>query len=156
MTEASMLAVKLKSEGVKVVQLFEGLADDQWTIEIYSEDEKWTVRNILFHLMTSERAFVKLFEAIRKGGTGVTEDFVIDRYNARQQEKTKQLSPSDLLTNYKSARKEMVVWVSEIQDADLEKIGRHPYLGRTTLREMIKMVYIHNQVHYRDLRKILR
>jgi hypothetical protein len=38
----------------------------------------------------------------------------------------------------------------------LEKTGRHPFLGVTTLREMIKMIYIHNQTHYRDLRRVLK
>jgi hypothetical protein len=49
----------------------------------------------------------------------------------------------------------MIKWVSGIDENDLEKIGRHPYLGRTTLREMIKMVYLHNQIHYRDVKKVL-
>jgi len=26
----------------------------------------------------------------------------------------------------------------------------------TTLRDMVKMVYIHNQAHYRDLRRVLK
>ncbi len=103
--------------------------------------------------MTSERAFVKLFENIRQGGQGAAEDFVIDRYNASQQEKTKNLNPEELLEQYKAMRAQMVEWVSNISDFDLEKTGRHPGLGVTTLREMIKMVYIHNQTHYRDLRR---
>jgi hypothetical protein len=50
----------------------------------------------------------------------------------------------------------MVEWVTRLQDSELERTGRHPYLGITTLREMIKMVYIHNQTHYRDIRRVLR
>jgi hypothetical protein len=26
----------------------------------------------------------------------------------------------------------------------------------TTIREMVKMLYIHNQIHYRDLKKVLK
>ena len=145
----------MKHEGEKIVEYFEGLSDEQWLLEIYTEDTVWTIRNILAHLMTSERAFVKLFESIRQGGIGVTDEFVIDRYNARQQEKTKELGTQELLQRFKSIREEMIVWVSEIDDSDLEKTGRHPFLGQTTLREMIKMVYLHNQIHYRDIKKTL-
>jgi uncharacterized damage-inducible protein DinB len=152
MTETSLLADKLKQEGEKIVKYFEGLRDDQWSIEIYTEDTVWTIRNILAHLVTSERAFVKLFDNIRQGGVGVTDDFVIDRYNARQQEKTKELGVQELLKRFKSLREEMVVWVLNIADSDLEKTGRHPFLGQTTLREMIKMVYLHNQIHIRDIK----
>ena len=155
MTEASELAAKLKSEGEKSSDFFGGLNDSQWQTEIYSEGANWNIRSILAHLMTAERAFVQLFEAIRQGGPGTSEDFVIDRYNARQQEKTRDLTPADLLEQYRNIRSQMVTWVAGLQDSELEIRGRHPFLGMTTLREMIKMIYIHNQTHYRDIRRIL-
>ncbi len=156
MSETIELAQKLKSEGEKFAAFFGGLTDDQWKKEVYTEGSAWTIRNILSHLMTSERAFVKLFDNIRQGGLGVSDDFVIDRYNASQQEKTKDSTPQELLEQYKAMRAQMVAWVSGIGDSDLEKTGRHPYLGVTTLREMVKLVYIHNQIHYRDLRRVLK
>ena len=156
MSETSELAQKLKSEGEKFTAFFGGLTDDQWKKEVYTEGSVWTIRNILSHLMTSERALVKLFENIRQGGGGVAEDFVIDRYNASQQEKTKDLTSQELLEQYKAMRAQMVAWVSSLSDSDLEKAGRHPFLGLTTLHEMVKMIYIHNQTHYRDLRRVLK
>ena len=154
MSETSELAQKLKSEGEKFAAFFGGLTDDQWKREVYTEGSVWTIRNILSHLMTSERASVKLFENIRQGGNGAAEDFIINRYNASQQEKTKELTPIQLLGQYEAMRAQMIEWVSGISDLDLNKTGRHPFLGVTTLREMIKMVYIHNQTHYRDLRPV--
>jgi uncharacterized damage-inducible protein DinB len=156
MSETAELAQKLKSEGEKFATFFGGLTEDQWKKEVYIEGSVWNIRNILAHLMTSERAFVKLFENIRQGGPGATEDFVIDRYNASQQEKTKDLTPQELLEQYKEMRAQMIAWISGISDSDLERTGRHPGLGVTTLREMVKMVYIHNQTHYRDLRRVLK
>jgi uncharacterized damage-inducible protein DinB len=156
MSETAELAQKLKSEGEKFAAFFGDLTEDQWKKEVYTEGSVWTIRNILSHLMTSERAFIKLFESIRQGGGGVADDFVADRYNASQQEKTKELEPNELLDQYKVMRVRMIEWVSGISDLDLEKTGRHPALGITTLREMIKMVYIHNQTHYRDLRRVLK
>ena len=151
----AMLADKLKSEGEKYATFFTGLTDAQWKLEVYTEGTTWTLRNVLAHLVTAEQAFVKLFEQIRQGGPGVSDDFSIDRYNARQQEKTKELSHQELIERYKSVRSEMIAWVSGLNETDLQKTGRHPFLGQTTLLEMIKMVYLHNQIHYRDLRKIL-
>ena len=156
MSETAELAQKLKSEGEKFAAFFGSLTEEQWKKEIYTEGSVWTIRNILAHLMTSERAFIKLFESIRQGGGGVADDFVADRYNASQQQKTKELTPIELLDQYKAMRVRMIEWVSGISDSDLEKTGRHPALGITTLREMIKMVYIHNQTHYRDLRRVLK
>jgi len=156
MSEVAELVKKLKFEGEKYAALFSDLTDEQWTKEVYTEGSVWTVRNILVHLVTAERGLTKLFVNIRDGGPGASEDFDIDRYNASQQEKSGKLMPRELLEQYKSVRAELIIWVSTLDEADLDKIGRHPFMGQTTLREMIKMIYLHNQLHYRDLRKALK
>jgi len=156
MSEIHELADKLTSEGEKFYSLFAGLRDDQWNLEVYTEDQTWTVRNVLAHFVTSERGLVKLFERIRAGGEGAAADFSIDRYNAAQQEKAKDISPQELLEQYKEVRSDSVAWTLSISDADLEKEGRHPYLGVTKIREMLKTLYVHNQLHYRDMKKVLK
>jgi uncharacterized damage-inducible protein DinB len=156
MSELNELADKLQSEGEKFYSLFAGLSDAQWQAEVYTEGETWTIRNVLSHFVTSERGLVKLFERIRNGGEGISDDFSIDRYNTAQQEKTKDLSPQDLLEEYKAIRADTVAWTLSLDESDLDKQGRHPFLGMTSLREMIKMLYIHNQVHYRDMKKMLK
>ena len=156
MSEITELAEKLKTEGEKFIEIFSGLNESQWQQEVYTEGEMWTIRNVLSHFVTSERGLVKLFEQIRQGGAGAADDFSIDRYNASQQAKTKDLSPVELLEQYKEVRANSVTWVSGLKDEELEIKGRHPFLGETVLREMVKMLYIHNQLHYRDLKKSLK
>ena len=147
------LARRLRSDGKKMTAYFDGLDDDAWMQTVYTEGSKWSVRNVLAHFVTSEQAFLKLFANILEGGSGASEDFDVDRYNARQQEKTEALIPEDLLIQYQEVRAAMVAWVETLVEDDLEKEGRHPFLGETTLAEMIKLVYRHNQIHYRDIRK---
>jgi len=156
MSEMNELADKLKSEGEKFVSIFTGLSDEQWQSEVYTEGETWTIRNVLSHFVTSERGLIKLFEQIRLGGAGSSDDFSIDRYNAAQQQKTKDLSPPELLGQYKEVRANSIGWVSNLKEDELEIKGRHPFLGMTTIREMIKMLYIHNQTHARDMKKVLK
>jgi len=156
MSETTELAEKLKTEGEKYIEFFSAMNEALWQQEVYTEGEMWTVRNVLSHFVTSERGLVKLFEQIRQGSTGAAEDVSIDRYNASQQAKTKDLSPSELLEQYKEVRANSVKWVSGLKDEELEIKGRHPFLGETVLREMVKMLYIHNQLHFRDLKKALK
>ncbi len=156
MSEITDLAEKLRSEGEKVVAIFAGLADEQWQTEIYTEGTTWTVRNVLAHFVTSERGLIKLFERIRQTGDGSPDDFSIDRYNAKMQERSRELTPQELLGQYKSIRAESIAWISSLAESDLDKQGRHPFLGMTSIREMIKMLYIHNLTHYRDMKKVLR
>lgn len=156
MSETTELVEKLKSEGEKFVDIFSGITDDQWKAEVYTEGTTWTIRNVLAHFVTSERGLVKLFEQIRQGGTGSPDDFSIDRYNESQQQKTKELNPAELLEQYKEIRANTATWVSGLKEEELEIKGRHPFLELTTLREMVKMLYIHNQIHYRDMKKALK
>lgn len=151
----SFLAERLKTEGEKTAAFFASLTTDQWKSTVYTEGSEWTVRNVLAHFVTAEKGLFRLFANIREGGPGASEDFDIDRYNARQQEKTKEFTPQELLEQFKAVRAEVSAWVAELSETDLEKRGRHPFLGVTTLAEMIKMVYRHNQIHYRDLRKVV-
>lgn len=156
MSELDELADKLRTEGDKFTALFAGLTDGQWQAEVYTEGETWTLRNVLSHFVTSERGLVRLFEQIRLGGSGAADDFSIDRYNAAQQQKTKDLSPQDLLEQYKAVRADSIAWTLSLSELDLEKQGKHPFLGMTSIREMIKMLYIHNMTHYRDMKKVLK
>jgi uncharacterized damage-inducible protein DinB len=156
MSEITELAEKLKWEGEKSVAIFSGLTDDQWETEIYTEGTTWTIRNVLSHFVTSERGLIKLFEQIRQGGAGAADDFSIDRYNAAMQERTKGATPQQLIEQYKEVRANSIQWVSGLNEAELEITGRHPFLGQTEIREMIKMLYIHNLTHFRDMKKALK
>ena len=156
MSEVTELAEKLKSEGEKMVSIFSGMNDSLWQQEVYTEGTTWTIRNVLSHFVTSERGLVKLFEQIRLGGAGSADDFSIDRYNAAMQERTKEMSPQELLEQYRQVRLHTVDWVSGLSESELEITGRHPFLGQTVLREMIKLLYIHNLTHYHDMKKALK
>ena len=154
-TTPARLAERLQKEGQKVIDYFSVLTDKQWKTEVYTEGDTWTLCNIMAHFVTSERGLLKLFEAIRQGGPGASDDFSIDHYNARQQEKTKDLKPGELLAQFVDVRGDTVKWVSGLSEEDLAKEGRHPYLGQVQLVEMIKMIYVHNQIHFRDFRKLV-
>lgn len=156
MSETTELAEKLKLEGDKFVSIFSALTDEQWQTEVYTEGATWTIRNVLAHFVTSERGLLKLFEQIRQGGPGAADDFSIDRYNAAMQERTKQATSQELIEQFKEVRGNAIAWVSGLADSELEIRGRHPFLGQTAIREMIRMLYIHNLNHYRDMKKALK
>jgi uncharacterized damage-inducible protein DinB len=156
MTETpAFLAERLKTEGDKTIAFFNSLKDDNWEIAVYTEGSEWTVQNVLAHFVSAEQGFIRLFRDILSGGEGASDDFDIDRYNAKQQELIKDISRQELVKLFKASRFEMISLVSSLSTDDLQREGRHPFLGLTTLGEMIKMVYRHNQIHHRDLRKLI-
>ncbi|MDK1080966.1 MAG: DinB family protein [Anaerolineae bacterium] len=149
------LADRLKKEGQKVREYFGALSDDKWELKVYNEGETWTIRNVLAHLVTAERGLFKLFKLVREGGMGVSDEFSVDRYNARQQEKSAGIPTAELLEQFGEVRNELAEWVSNLSQEDLKIEGRHPFLGQVQLVEMIKLIYRHNQIHIRDIPKLV-
>ena len=69
--------------------------------------------------------------------------------------KLKHKTRDELLAEFKQLRAFTVEMVSGFQAGDLEKQGRHPFLGVTTVEEMLKLMYLHLQLHTRDVKRAL-
>lgn len=151
----AFLAERLKVEGEKSLTFFISLSEDQWSMKVYTEDTTWKVRDILSHFVAAEQGFLQLFKDILAGGSGTEEDFDIDTFNADQYAGMRDVPYQNLIGLFQAVRADMISLVSAMNESDLSKPGRHPFLGETTIGEMIKMVYRHNQIHHRDIRKLM-
>ena len=149
------LVERLISEGQKSIAFFHNLSLDQWERTIYTEGSSWTVRQVLAHFVSAEKGFYGLIENILAGGAGTADDFDLDVYNERKVASLMDVSASDLMDQFSEARQRTVELVTEMEQDDLDKKGRHPFLGVTTLADIVKLIYRHNQIHLREVRKVL-
>lgn len=149
------LAERMRVEGERTVEFFSALSPDNWGKTVYTDGSCWAVRQVLAHFVSAEAAFGRLIENIQAGGSGAPDDFDIDAYNERKVASLNQVSPPELLQQFDRLRQRNIQTVSGMTQADLLRQGRHPYLGRTELAEIIKLLYRHNQIHQRDIRKHL-
>ena len=124
-------------------------------MEIYTEGASWTIKQILAHNVMAEDSMLRLVMGIVDGGEGVRKDFDLDAYNEYKVGQTEGLSPEELLHEFTKARQETIRAVSQFADLDLDKQGRHPWLGITHIEEVIKLMYRHNQIHIREIRSAL-
>lgn len=149
------LAARLRTEGGKTAQFFRDLPEDDRSTCIYSDGGKWNVRQILAHLVSAEAGMTELIRSIVSGGAGAPEDFDLNAYNERRVRKMEADAWEDLLVEFDRRREESVGLVAGLSATDLERTGRHPWLGTTTVEEIIKIIYRHNQIHQREIRKAL-
>lgn len=145
---------RLNIERDKLNAYFLSLSPEMWFLVAYSENNPWMIRDVLAHFVSAEHEFLKLFIHVVAGGRGTPEDFSIDSFNAQEVSSMKAESPESLLSEFLAARNRMIAWVASLDPSDLEKKGQHPFLGEITVGEMVKMVTLHNHLHYRDLKKI--
>lgn len=156
MTETSQfLANRLLAEGEKSIAFFQELSPQNWEQEIYTEGTHWRPQQILAHFVATEISLYRLVENILAGGSGTPEDFNIDSYNERKVAELQQANVPQLLESFRTNRKKTADLVAGLTGSELEKKGRHPFLGVVQLPEIIKIIYRHNQIHLREIRKNL-
>jgi hypothetical protein len=150
------LADKLAKEGEKSAEFFGGLADEDWGVRVYDDGAGWDARTILIHLAETEEDIPQLMRSILSGGEGVEAGFDIDEYNARRVGATQDDRPAAWLARFVERRSATATFVAGLSGADLQRRGRHPFLGETEIVEMIRLMYLHAQMHQRDIRRALR
>jgi hypothetical protein len=149
------LTQRLEKGASKTRSFFKTLDSEMWQVEIYSEGASWSIRQILAHFVSTEQNILRLVASIVQSKGTLPEDFELDRFNEDVVKKLENFTPDELLDAFKSARQQMIAMVSQFSDTDLDKIGQHPWFKSAPVEAMIKLVYRHNQIHQRDIRKIL-
>jgi hypothetical protein len=149
------LAERLRAEGKKTRAFFSALTPEQWNQVIYTEGACWSVQQVLAHFVTSEASMARLVQNIQAGGSGTPADFDLDAYNERKVAGLGEASTDELLDRHAELRQQFADQVARMSLEDLGKTGRHPFLGMASLEDIVKLVYRHNQIHLREVRRIV-
>jgi len=156
MSERQTLLVKrLTEEGQKTAAYFRSVPEAAFSQQVYTTGPEWRVRDLLAHFVSAEQIFAFYGRQILAGGSGAPEDFVLDEFNATQVAGFKNALVADLITQFETARAETVAIVQGMTEADFERVGRHPWFGVVALERMLKLIYRHNMLHERDIRKAI-
>ena len=147
------LSERMLSEGQKTLEFFRALTPEQWGLTIYTEGSDWAVRDVLAHFVAAESGMARLVENILSGGAGTPEDFNLNAYNERKVAGFKGVSTEELLAQFASLRENSAALARRLSPEDLLKTGRHPWLGVAAIADILKMMYRHNQIHQRDIRR---
>ena len=156
MSSVQKLVYRLRTEGEKTVAFFQALSPPQLERVIYTDGAEWRVRDVLAHLTQAEDSLRRLIEGVVQGhSAGTPEDFDLDEYNRRKVQALRALPVAELLREFQVRRERTQAMVAALTAEDLNKQGRHPFLGRATVEEMLKLMYRHEQIHRRDIRRLL-
>ncbi len=150
-----LIQKRLRDEGVKLIALFESLTPDQWAMTIYTDGMVWTIKDLLAHQVSVERIFQFYGRDILNGGEGAPEDFAINNFNNAEVASMADRPVADLMIDLRAARQATIDLVSTIVEDDFNKRGRHPFFGMMSIDEMFKLIYRHNMLHARDIRRAI-
>jgi hypothetical protein len=146
------LADRLLLEGGRVVEFFNQIRTLQWSQPAYPGQGDWNFHTLLAHFLSAELGRGELIRQVAQGGPGAPPDFKIDEYKLLGVTKLNEESNFTLLDDFWTERVKLAEFVASLSQNDLERQGNDPFLGQTTLCEMIKLTYRHNQIHFREVR----
>ena len=153
--EIEHLVQRLQQEGEKSLEFFRGLPQPAWEAQVYSTGSNWSVRDILAHLTSAENGFQALIEDILGGGRGAPLGFDIDQFNEAEVGGLRDQQAEALLQTFDESRARTIGLARRLRPEDLSRRGRHPWFGETEIGDMLKLIHRHNQLHQRDIRKVL-
>jgi uncharacterized protein (TIGR03083 family) len=145
---------RMKEEGEKTAAYFDTLADADWDQQVYTTGSGWRVRQLLAHFISAERTFERFIRDVLSGGSGAPQDFDIDAFNESEVPELA-APPPELIEAYRAARLRTLKLLEEISSTDLGLRGYHPWFGDSQLEDMLKLIYRHNIIHLRDIRRAL-
>lgn len=148
MAEPAFLAesIALLERTPRVVHALVAGLPETWLGERDTADG-WTARDVIGHLISAElEDWVPRAERIVDDGVGRPFD-PFDRF--AHVERDREASLDELLAQFTSLRAESIARIGELvrDDADLERIGRHPELGEVTMRQLIATWTVHDLDH---------
>ncbi len=151
----TLIQKRLRDEGDKLLAVFEGLTPEQWQTVIYTDGVTWTIKDLLAHQISAEGEFQYYGRDVLNGGEGAPEGFDINAFNNREVAAKADQTPGELLAAFRATRQTTIDFVATIRDDQFTLRGRHPFFGMMVIEDMFKLIYRHNMMHARDIRKAL-
>ena len=151
----TLIQKRLHDEGHKLLAVFETLTPEQWQTVIYTDGMTWTIKDLLAHQISAEGEFQYYGRNVLNGGEGAPVDFNINAFNNREVATRIDRTPKQLLADFRLARQMTIDFVATIRDDQFALQGRHPFFGMMTIEDLFKLIYRHNMMHARDIRKAL-
>ena len=112
---------------------------------VYAEG-KWTIKELLQHLIDSERVFAYRALAYARKDQQVMPSFDQEEYAAVMD--VSQRTLDDLIEEFKLVRKGSIAMFASFREADMKRIGNH-YAGKLSLLVIPYVIYGHQKWHFK-------
>lgn len=149
------IATKLNDSRMALMAFFDGLDEGGWETAVYHEETTWTITDILRHLVDAERGMMGMIIQWQRGKDPVPADFDLARWNNRAVQKTADKTPSELLTEFRQNRINLLSFIDTLRDEDWDKQGRHGSLRIMSIEQVCHLVADHELDHLRVMKEAL-
>lgn len=147
---------KLQASRQKLIDALQDLSDDQWQIQVQSDEDQWTVLQMVRHLQDAHTGLTGQIQRMLGGGETVPRDFDIDRWNKRTQTKTTELTSAEAIETLNQSHANLMGIVDNLQDEDFEKRGWSAWKQQeVSLEAFLMIISEHEAFHTGEIANAL-
>lgn len=146
----------IESRNAETWPFLEGLTEVDMPVEVYSSDENtWTVKDLLGHLADGERGNLGQARRLVAGEQTVPPDFDLDRWNRGAVRKAAKSSTAELLEVISESYSNALHFLDTLDEGDLDKSGLHSSLETLTTEGFLRRMVDHRLEHVTDMQSAL-
>lgn len=120
-----------------------------------SANPAWDVRAVMSHLVGAKVGMLARVRQAGRSSAGLPTDFYLERWNRRQVEKRAGRRHEELAAELDRAHRELMSFMAGAGDDVLDSPAEHPVAGPTTVRGILRIIYLHEQEHIAEIRAAL-
>lgn len=162
--EIETLKQKLFSERSKILDACASFTEAQL---VERAAEEWSVQDILAHVANAEMLNVKFarlmleqahpnqVESVAADFPDYERPFELDRFNAYMLKKLRAQSFEQVMQTLMQTREETLAWLDTLTPEQLDRAGQHAAWGEQTVRDMVKILMLHDKMHAQQLKKLV-
>lgn len=128
---------------------------DRWDTQVYSEGAAWTVKQLLTHLMVTDKGHNNMMVGIATGQETIPPDFDLERFNRRSVEKRAETTVEEARAALQQTAAERDAWLDTLDEAMLQKTGRHGSMHILSIERILGVIADHDRDHANDIAKVL-
>lgn len=150
---ADRIVAKMQATRDELLTFVQGL--DQATLIYCPPEGGWSIHHNLAHLADAEHAHRRFVQAVLKGRSTRLEGFDLDRWNEEHVARRAGQTPEEILDALRSERQETVAFITDLPHDAWDRIGDHPALGEVSVRQVIRVIGVHERMHLKEIRRLL-
>jgi hypothetical protein len=133
---------------------FEAPSDEQWSTTLYTDGAVWTIKDMLAHQIRPNASFNTTGAIFWRAAPAHRKIFRSTRSQCRGRVDGRSDGCRFVgrFARHAPASIDLVAMIVRL----ILRQGRHPFFGLMMIEDMFKLIYRHNMMHARDLRRVLR
>lgn len=148
MADTDRITKKLTQTRRQLLETVEGLTEEQMA---WSNDQTWSIREILHHVGIGERANVELAERALAGDPITMDDFDLDTWNVEQVSQHAGRPASEAVQALHRVREQTLETLQGLSAEKLAHTLEHPGWGEMTVEQLFRALGLHDLMHRRDI-----